>query len=113
MGNTARVGINQMLARSGHVAERIPAWEEFAGPVTGMVELPNRLCWSGNPHFSIDDPSDRLSLYTTLIGDGQRGDLARWINREYLLADWPHVRKQTSRLLTRVWEELLPALAAA
>ena len=102
-----------MLARAGNVEERIPAWEEFSGPTTGTVALPNRLCWSGNPHFDVADPRRRLTLYLTLIGEGQRADLARWINWNLLLDDWPKVRRLTATDLIRVWGNLLPELAAA
>ena len=102
-----------MLARSGEVAERIPRRHEFAGPAAGQVELPNRLCWSGSPVFDIADPRRRLTLYTTLIGDGRRADVARWINWTLLLEDWPKVRRLTARDLTDVWERLFPDLAAA
>ena len=82
------MGINQMLARDGTVDGRIPAWDEFAGPSMGTVELPNRLCWSGSPVFDVADPRRRLTLSITLIGEGQRADVARWVNREHLRADW-------------------------
>lgn len=106
------VGINQMLARAGSVADRIPCRGEFAGPSIGLVELPNRLCWSGRPVFDVTDPRRRLTLYTTLIGEGQRADLARWINWAHLIEDWPKVRRLTARDLIGVWEKQLPDLAA-
>jgi hypothetical protein len=102
-----------MLARDGTVDERIPAWDEFAGPSAGTVELPNRLCWSGSPVFNVADPRRRLTLYLTLIGEGQRADLARWVNWGHLRDDWPKVRRLTARDLISVWESLLPDLAAA
>ncbi|GAA2503510.1 hypothetical protein [Winogradskya humida] len=105
------MGINQRLARTGDVAARIPAWNEFAGPQTGFVELPNRLYWSGAPAFDVENPPRRLTLYTTLIGDGQRADLARRINRDLLIADWPKIRMLTARVLIQTWESLLPELA--
>lgn len=104
------MGINQILARDGQVAERIPAAEEFAGPAAGRVELPNHLCWSGSPVFDVSDPGDRLTLYTTLIGEGQRSDLARWIHWKHLLVDWPKIRRLTASDLINVWERLLPDL---
>jgi hypothetical protein len=107
------VGINQMLASEGRVADRIPARAEFNGPATGTVELPIWLCWSGNPVFDVADPRQRLTLYQTLLGDGQREDLARWINWALLVGDWPKTRRLTSSDLTATWEALLPALTAA
>jgi len=106
------VGINQMLSRAGGVVGRIPSRGEFAGPAVGLVALPNRLCWSGSPVFDVTDPRRRLTLYTTLIGEGQRADLARWINWAHLIEDWPKVRRLTARDLIGVWEMQLPDLAA-
>ncbi|GAA2605447.1 hypothetical protein [Paractinoplanes durhamensis] len=106
------MGINQMLSRAGNVADRIPGQGEFAGPAVGLVELPNRLCWSGSPVFDVTNPPRRLTLYTTLIGEGQRADLARWINWAHLIEDWPKVRRLTARDLIGVWEKQLPDLAA-
>lgn len=110
--DTGRVSINQALARAGQMAGRIPEWEEFAGPATGVVALPNRLCWSGNPLFNVGDQRERLTLYTTLLGEGQREDIARWVNPQHLVADWPSVRRLTARNLISVWESRLPTLAA-
>lgn len=107
------MGINQRLARTGDMADRIPAWDEFAGPQSGVVELPNRLYWSGAPAFDVENPPRRLTLYTTLIGDGQRDDLARWIDRDLLVGDWPKIRMLTAGVLVRAWERVLPELAAA
>ena len=102
-----------MLARDGTVGDRIPDWDEFAGPSEGTVELPNRLCWSGSPVFDVVDPRRRLTMYLTLIGEGQRADVARWVNREHLRDDWPKVRRLTAKDLITVWETLLPDLASA
>lgn len=104
---------NQALARAGQVEGRIPEWDEFAGPATGVVTLPNQLCWSGNPRFNVGDKRERLTLYTTLLGEGRREDIARWMNPQHLVADWPSVRRLTARDLISVWETRLPPLAAA
>jgi hypothetical protein len=111
--DTDTVSINQSLTRTGHVADRIPEWDEFAGPATGVVELPNRLYWSGSPRFDVGDKRERLTLYTTLLGEGRREDVARWVNPQLLVADWPNVRRLTARDLISAWESRLPALARA
>jgi hypothetical protein len=79
--------------------------------VTGVVRLPNRLCWSGNPRFDVGDRRERLTLYTTLLGEGRRDDIARWVIPEHLRADWPSVRRLTARELISVSESRLPPLA--
>jgi hypothetical protein len=111
--DTARVGINQALTRTGQMADRIPEWDEFAGPATGVVTLPNRLYRSGDARFDVGDRRERLTLYTTLLGEGRRKDIARWVNPQHLVADWSSVRRLTARDLISVWESCLPALATA
>ncbi|GIF22848.1 hypothetical protein BJ973_000794 [Actinoplanes tereljensis] len=107
------MSINQALAMAGQVSDRIPEWDELIGPASGVVELPNRLYWSGDPRFDVGDDRERLTLYTTLLGEGRRADIARWVNPQHLVADWPSVRRLTARNLISVWESRLPQLAAA
>jgi hypothetical protein len=111
--DNGRVSVESLPSRFATAAGRIPSWDEFHGPNQGAVDLPNRLCWSGSPRFSIDDPLDRLALYTALFDAGQREDIARYVNRDLLAQDWPQVRRLTSRELIGIWEQRLPALAAA
>ncbi len=107
------MSINQVLAVAGQLSDRIPTWDRLVGPATGVITLPNRLCWSGDPRFDIADKSERLNLYTTLVGEGQREDIARWINPRHLTTDWPSIRRLTVRDLISIWESRLPILAAA
>jgi len=107
------VSVESLPSRFATAASRVPSWDDFRGPASGTVDLPTRLCWSGSPRFSIDDPFDRLALYTALFDAGQRDDLARYVNRELLIEDWPRMRRLTSRELIGIWEQCLPALAAA
>lgn len=107
------MGLESLPSRFATTAGRIPDWDDFHGPGSGTVDLPTRLCWSGSPRFRIDDPLDRLALYTVLFDAGQRDDNARYINRGLLFEDWPRMRRLTARELIAIWEERLPALAAA
>jgi hypothetical protein len=111
--DNGRVGFEGLPSRFATAASRVPGWDEFYGPGSGAVDLPTRLCWSGSPRFSIDDPLDRLALYSALFDAGQREDIARYVNRELLMRAWPRVRRLTSRELIDIWEERLPPLAAA
>jgi hypothetical protein len=111
--DSGRVSVKRLPSRFATAASRVPGWDDFHGPDNGTVDLPTRLCWSGSPRFLIDDPLDRLALYTALFDAGQRDDNARYINRGLLVADWPRMRRLTSRELIAIWEERLPALAAA
>jgi hypothetical protein len=111
--DNGQVSVESLPSRFATAASRVPDWDEFHGPDSGAVGLPTRLCWSGSPRFSIDDPLDRLALYTALFDAGQRDDIARYINRDLLVQDWPRMRRLTSRELIGIWEERLPPLAAA
>jgi hypothetical protein len=91
-------------------ADRIPRWDELRGPTTGVVVLPNRLCWSGPADFDVTDAAERLTLYTLLMSCGQRADVAAYVNGELLCRDWPKVKRLTTGELTGVWERQLPQL---
>jgi len=55
----------------------------------------------------------RLTLYSILLDCGQHDDIATYVNRVRLSADWPNMRRLTSRELIGIWERQLPELAAA
>lgn len=97
-------------SRFSTAADRIPTWEELGGPASGVVVLPNRLCWSGPADFDVTDPAERLTLYTLLMNCGQRADVAAYVNADLLRRDWPNVKRLTTRELTGVWEQQLSPL---
>ncbi|MER7458280.1 hypothetical protein [Micromonospora sp. NPDC126480] len=93
-------------------ADRIPAsLDLLAGPDHGRVALPVRLAWSGLTEFDVTDPRQRLTLYRTLLDCGQREDIIRYVNPSLLRADWPRIRRLTSRRLIALWERKLPGLS--
>jgi hypothetical protein len=101
-------------SRFADANRRIPqSWRDLKGPATGVVHLPNRLCWSGPADFDVTNPGQRLTLYTTLLDCGQRDDAAAYLNPDLLQLDWPKIRRLTARQLIQVWEQQLPQLAAA
>ncbi|MEW2383178.1 hypothetical protein AB0873_13975 [Micromonospora sp. NPDC047707] len=94
-------------------ADRIPAsLDMLAGPDHGRVALPVRLAWSGLTEFDVTDPRQRLTLYRTLLDCGQRDDVIRYVNPTLLRADWPRIRRLTSRRLIALWERQIPELQA-
>ena len=97
-------------SRFADAAADVPRWDELGGPSDGVVVLPVRLCWSGPPDFDVTDPAERLTLYTLLMGCGQRADIATYVNAELLRQDWPKVKRLTTQELTSVWESQLPQL---
>ncbi|MER6539078.1 hypothetical protein ABT215_35885 [Streptomyces sp900105755] len=51
-----------------------------------------------------------MSLYRTVLAEGQREDLVRFLSRELLLAQWPLLRRLISRALRDAWEDRFPGL---
>jgi hypothetical protein len=93
--------------------KRIPAdLAALTGPAAGVVRLPVRLAWSGQTEFEVSDPGDRLTMYTALLDCGQLSDIVAYLHADLLRADWPRIRRLTSRRLIAMWESRLPELAA-
>jgi hypothetical protein len=92
--------------------------ETLRGPVEGLIELPQRLFWSGAERvFDLSD-SDRLLEMYEVVFDAARteADLAEYINGETLARVWPDVA--LAPRVRRAWEAahpdlLLPVTAAA
>ncbi|GAB2833450.1 hypothetical protein [Streptomyces daliensis] len=93
-------------------ASRLPAaLDELRGPTDGRVDLPGHVAWSGLTSYDLERPRARMSLYRTVLAEGQREDLVDYLNRDLLLEQWPVLRKLVSRHLRQVWEDAFPALA--
>jgi hypothetical protein len=87
--------------------------EDLAGPVHGVVALPLHVAWSGLTSFAVDRPGARMSLYRTVLAEGQRDDLIAFLDRVLLIEQWPNLRRMISRHIRDVWEEAFPELAQA
>ena len=104
----------RLPSRLAGAEKRIPTdLSSLAGPTDGVVRLPVRLAWSGPSDFDVSHPAQRLTLYRTLLDCGQVSDLVTYVNADHLRADWPRIRRLTSRRLIALWESRLPELAAA
>ncbi|MEU2915667.1 hypothetical protein ACFYM3_40520 [Streptomyces massasporeus] len=86
---------------------------DLTGPADGTVDLPLHVVWSGRSSFSLDRPKARMSLYRTVLAEGQRDDLIRFLNKDLLLAQWPVLRRLISRHIRDVREDAFPELAQA
>ncbi|MFJ9589698.1 transcriptional regulator [Streptomyces acidicola] len=90
---------------------RLPSsLNELTGAEHGLVELPLHIAWSGLLTLDPDLPRQRMSLYRTVLGEGMRDDLCRFLNRGLLLELWPVLHKLISRAIKDVWEEAFPEL---
>ncbi|MGW1917633.1 hypothetical protein ACWCQS_45040 [Streptomyces sp. NPDC002076] len=90
---------------------RLPSsLDELTGPEHGMVELPLHIAWSGLRILDLDLPRQRMSVYRTVLAEGMRDDLCRFLNKGILLELWPVLRKLISTAIKDVWEEAFPEL---
>ncbi len=99
---------NTILSRWDGVSDRLPATlAELRGPHTGIVVLPVHLTWHGLREFDVAKDESRLVLYSILLGQGRRGDLARFVNAGRLAQDWPELGVLLSRRTRRACERRL------
>lgn len=101
------------VLRQRYVRRLPDALGELAGPAHGSVQLPLHVAWSGLTRFELDRPRSRMSMYRTVLAEGQHGDLIALLNRDLLIDQWPVLRTLISRPIRDVWEEAFPELAAA
>ncbi|MFC4906230.1 hypothetical protein [Actinomadura gamaensis] len=98
----------ELSARGADYAARLPSSiDELRGPVTGPVELPLRVVWSGRRTYDLDDVRQRLLLYALLLSEAPAADLRQWVNRDLLVEQWPKLRQMLSPARRRAWESML------
>ncbi|KUN59563.1 hypothetical protein [Streptomyces griseorubiginosus] len=92
---------------------RLPqSLDQLQGPTHGVVELPLHMAWSGMTSYDLGKPRQRMGLYRTVLHEGLRDDLPRYLNRDMLLHLWPVLRTLVGRTVRTVWEDDFPQLAA-
>ncbi|MFK4797342.1 hypothetical protein ACI3K5_01470 [Streptomyces sp. MPA0124] len=92
---------------------RLPeSLDELHGPSQGIVELPLHMAWSGMTSYDLGKPRQRMGLYRTVLHEGLRDDLPRYLNQDLLLELWPVLRTLVGRSVRAVWENAFPELAA-
>ncbi|MGW0566008.1 hypothetical protein [Streptomyces tauricus] len=90
---------------------RLPAsLQELSGPVDGRVELPLHIAWSGLRAYDLGRPRQCMSLYRTVLAEGQRHDLVTFLHHDLLITQWPDLRPLISRHIRTVWEGAFPEL---
>ena len=90
----------------------IPAsLSDLRGPVTGVVTLDQRLDWSGDGRYDLDDPGDLQVLYQTVLNQaGTADELSQWLDKQTLLQVW-HELWLPGRLRA-LWQAHFPELSA-
>ncbi|MEU8764699.1 hypothetical protein [Streptomyces sp. NPDC048659] len=92
-------------------SKRLPdRLEDLDGPTQGTVDLPLHVAWSGRRRYSLNGARARMSLYRTVLAEGQREDLEAVLNRDLLVSQWPVLRTLVSRPLRDAWEAAFPQL---
>ncbi|WP_443071488.1 hypothetical protein [Streptomyces sp. NBC_01465] len=62
--------------------------------------------------FDLDQPRLRMGLYRTVLAEGMRDDLCRYLNADLLLTLWPVLRTLIGSTVRDVWEGAFPELRA-
>ena len=77
---------------------------ELRGPAKGTIVLPRHLALPGMRECDVTDDTTRRSMYGIVLTQGQRNDVARFLNPELLRADWPLIRDALDPKLRRTCE---------
>ncbi|WP_406342021.1 hypothetical protein [Streptomyces sp. NBC_00648] len=92
---------------------RLPeSLDDLHGPAQGVIELPLHIAWSGITSYDMRNPRQRMGLYRTVLHEGLREDLPRYLNQDLLLQLWPVLRTLVGRTVRTVWEDAFPQLAS-
>jgi hypothetical protein len=91
------------LGPSGRLPDQI---EDLRGPVKGVVMLPMHLSWPGMRECDVSDEAARRSMYGMLLAQGKRNDIVRFINAEFLTADWPLIAETLDPKLRQLCERV-------
>ena len=85
--------------------------DDLTGPDHGTVQLPLHVAWSGQTAFNLDLPKPCMHMYRIVLAEGQRADVAAYLNRDLLVGQWPVLRNLVGRTVWKVWETAFPQLA--
>src|SRR5260370_681938 len=114
-GVQVAVRVAPYLARPGRRALVALDLADLRGPVTGRVELPLRLFWSGTDRtFDVGDTGTRQWVYETVLQQASRPeDLTASLNGPALVPLWPKLvvrtRRAASPMSSRGWARGWPS----
>ncbi|GHA39003.1 hypothetical protein GCM10010372_43970 [Streptomyces tauricus] len=60
------------------------------------------MAWSGMTSYDMSEPRQRVSLYRTVLHEGLRDDLPRYLNRDLLFHMWPVLHTLVGRTVRSV-----------
>lgn len=81
-----------LAGRKSHAARLPDRIEDLRGPAQGTIVLPRYLSFPGLRECDVTDDVTRRTMYGIVLTQGQRNDVARYLNPELLRADWPHIK---------------------
>jgi hypothetical protein len=83
--------------------------DDLRGPVSGVVELPVRLYWSGSRQFDLTDPHQAADLCEAVLDTAATtGDITAYLNASLLIRAWPVLGM--NRAKRDAWEGRFPVL---
>jgi hypothetical protein len=86
--------------------------DELVGPMSGVVELPTRLAWSGLRSYDVADERQLGLLYETVIREAMdAADVDRYLNEALLRRVWS--RLWLPPRIRLAWERRFPLLTQA
>jgi hypothetical protein len=88
-------------SHAGRLPERI---EDLRGPLRGVIMLPRHLAFPGMRECDVTDDATRRSMYGIVLTQGQRNDVARFLNPHLLRQDWPLIAAALEPTLRRTCE---------
>lgn len=109
-GDTRPVTVTRPSYQASRPYTVVAALEELHGPTTGRVHLPDRLAWSGQREFNVEDPHDREALYMIVLREAMHPeDLQQFLDHGALLEVWPDLWLPVKT--RQLWESRFPQLA--
>jgi hypothetical protein len=95
--------------RPGRRAVVATSLADLRGPLSGTVELPNRLCWQPESTFDLANAWQRQHLYEIVLREAvSQEELATWLNRDLLQELWDTL--YLPRGVRQAWEDHHPTL---
>jgi hypothetical protein len=80
-----------LAGRKSH-ADRLPdRIEDLRGPSRGVIVLPRHLAFPGARECDVTEDGTRRNMYGIVLTQGQRNDVARYLNPHFLRQDWPFI----------------------
>jgi hypothetical protein len=93
-----------LAGRKSHAARMPDRIEDLRGPAQGTIVLPRSMSFPGLRECDVTDDVARRTMYGIVLTQGQRNDVARYLNPELLRADWPHIKGELDPKLRRTCE---------